>query len=602
VPIAFTTQPGQSSQQKGPKHLIHRKVQQPQQYADHAPFPWDESKHKRGAGGRFITSNTSGPEATAAAKKIGVPKLTPEAIKQFQQAHGLQVDGIIGHQTAAALAGDKNASSVQTGSLTDQDLNAILGHSDVKPPHGSKGKGKGKSGGLGKLKMSPEQFAAAARDILRRYPPPTKKSMSEQRPLLADLVGKAINDATTRPFIFNEAAAAEIDKGLKQKWDERKHPRDAQGQFISVGGVATARLDDGTAVQGEVKSVKGSKIVIHAAGKDVTVDADQVTMNKEEDGSAPTTTAPVKPTDLKGPQRQTAQQLAAAFQPGGQTKAPLSDLSDKVQFDPNDNSIHVQMDDGSMYRITEDGAAQAIGYDAGDAPAPTADVPVPEGYDWVPQATTDEVKVTLSSLENNLGYNDAVDERLKPQVDYLKQVLARRQAQGGESEPADSLPFEASVSGALPLLAELVKAFDESKHPRGKDGRFIHRGEKVRLADGKAGIVTGVTSSSVDVKVSGGKTETVKPSAVSHESDKPSAKENASDRRMVTRAESFDDKRLANETARAKSDLESTKKIAAQKKDGIPTAAANINLKRLPTYQEWVDILEEEARARKRIG
>ena len=44
-----------------------------------------------------------------------------KAVRQFQRAHGLQVDGIIGKQTLAAIRGNRNASKVAPGALTHAD-------------------------------------------------------------------------------------------------------------------------------------------------------------------------------------------------------------------------------------------------------------------------------------------------------------------------------------------------------------------------------------------------------------------------------------------------------------------------------------------------
>ena len=83
-----------------------------------------EKKHPRAGagrtgGGRFITAGSSGAAADAVKDRLG--DLSPERVKRFQKRHGLTVDGKIGHQTAAALAGDGDASKVKTGALTDED-------------------------------------------------------------------------------------------------------------------------------------------------------------------------------------------------------------------------------------------------------------------------------------------------------------------------------------------------------------------------------------------------------------------------------------------------------------------------------------------------
>lgn len=86
-----------------------------------------DSKHPRGYGGKFIRSGQTGAEVTAVQHRLGVARTgtfggnTKKAVERFQKNHGLQVDGVVGKQTIAALRGNTNASSVSTGALTHVD-------------------------------------------------------------------------------------------------------------------------------------------------------------------------------------------------------------------------------------------------------------------------------------------------------------------------------------------------------------------------------------------------------------------------------------------------------------------------------------------------
>jgi hypothetical protein len=95
----------------------------------------DDSKHPRGRagtpeGGQFVR-NGSGRESgdrletlavqrTVGAKEDGeFGDRTEVAVKRFQQRHGLQVDGVVGKQTASAMLGNRSASKLNTGAVTD---------------------------------------------------------------------------------------------------------------------------------------------------------------------------------------------------------------------------------------------------------------------------------------------------------------------------------------------------------------------------------------------------------------------------------------------------------------------------------------------------
>lgn len=88
--------------------------------------------HKRApkgtpGGGQFITTGSNGKEVSAIQRRLGISETgtyggkTKKRVEQFQTRHGLQVDGVIGKQTIAALRGNKNAASVETGALTKHD-------------------------------------------------------------------------------------------------------------------------------------------------------------------------------------------------------------------------------------------------------------------------------------------------------------------------------------------------------------------------------------------------------------------------------------------------------------------------------------------------
>lgn len=98
---------------------------------------FDEKEHPRGEegtskGGKFVKKGDSGDVVRAVQAKVGARTdgkygaLTKTAVKRFQRQNDLQVDGIVGKQTATALAGDvKKARRTKPGSLTSSDRKAI---------------------------------------------------------------------------------------------------------------------------------------------------------------------------------------------------------------------------------------------------------------------------------------------------------------------------------------------------------------------------------------------------------------------------------------------------------------------------------------------
>lgn len=84
---------------------------------------WSAGGHPRAAagsasGGQFVSAGSSGATAEGAKRALG-GRLTDASIRAFQKAHGLQVDGTIGRQTAAALLGQAHPEQVPVGAMTD---------------------------------------------------------------------------------------------------------------------------------------------------------------------------------------------------------------------------------------------------------------------------------------------------------------------------------------------------------------------------------------------------------------------------------------------------------------------------------------------------
>lgn len=103
---------------------------------------FEAAKHPRGAkgttqGGKFVAKGSSGTPVRKVQAALGQQQTghfafdTQAAVENFQRAHGLQVDGVVGAQTAQALLGNRNAKTVTPGALSAADRKA-LGVSSTK--------------------------------------------------------------------------------------------------------------------------------------------------------------------------------------------------------------------------------------------------------------------------------------------------------------------------------------------------------------------------------------------------------------------------------------------------------------------------------------
>lgn len=97
--------------------------------------------------GGVLRLGSSGKVVNRVQAALGIPTTgqynaaTVRAIKEYQRKHGLQVDGVLGTQTAASLLGDGGSHKV--GTLTGQDIRRLLNQLNRAR---NQGKGKSKSG------------------------------------------------------------------------------------------------------------------------------------------------------------------------------------------------------------------------------------------------------------------------------------------------------------------------------------------------------------------------------------------------------------------------------------------------------------------------
>lgn len=133
-----------------------------------------ERKHPRGGkgsreGGRFVRKGDTGSEVTTVQHRLGIAASgtydagTATAVINFQRRHGLQVDGIIGTQTALALTGQfRKARGTEPGPLTEYTKKLVGGDSrGRKKTARRKGRGERVGGGMLVAGDDLQEFAGA---------------------------------------------------------------------------------------------------------------------------------------------------------------------------------------------------------------------------------------------------------------------------------------------------------------------------------------------------------------------------------------------------------------------------------------------------------
>lgn len=121
-----------SPRKKTPGRGIAAEVAEAQEYYENNGT-FDESKHRRGADGKFIQKGAAGAEVRAIADAMGMNNLPNEfdedfeaRVKEYQQRNGLLVDGLVGRQTAASLLEQEDADNTKPGDITDRQMKRLV--------------------------------------------------------------------------------------------------------------------------------------------------------------------------------------------------------------------------------------------------------------------------------------------------------------------------------------------------------------------------------------------------------------------------------------------------------------------------------------------
>lgn len=93
-----------------------------------------EALHPRGRGGQWTAKQgSSGQEVKGIQSKVGAKTdgkfggLTRRAVMRYQRRHGLQIDGVVGAQTVAAMMGKRRAAQVKVGAMSAADRRWLAG-------------------------------------------------------------------------------------------------------------------------------------------------------------------------------------------------------------------------------------------------------------------------------------------------------------------------------------------------------------------------------------------------------------------------------------------------------------------------------------------
>ena len=131
--VAFTGAGGMKAATAafGSRAHINAQKQQRQNTTVHAPGAFQENDHPRSPTGEFIEKGDSGPLVDTIQGALGVKSsgdydmATIRAVRRFQRQNDLQVDGVIGQQTAAALLGNDKADSIDVGAIRPGQLRRL---------------------------------------------------------------------------------------------------------------------------------------------------------------------------------------------------------------------------------------------------------------------------------------------------------------------------------------------------------------------------------------------------------------------------------------------------------------------------------------------
>lgn len=133
---------------------------------------FEEAKHPRSPTGEFIQSGSTGAAVKSIQGTLGIKedgefgKRTTSRIREFQRNHGLQVDGVVGQQTAAALLGNDNAEAIDPGALRPGQAKRLIKSDTSSSSSSGKDKIDVDKDGIGKKIRDAKPFKSSAEDSL----------------------------------------------------------------------------------------------------------------------------------------------------------------------------------------------------------------------------------------------------------------------------------------------------------------------------------------------------------------------------------------------------------------------------------------------------
>lgn len=423
---------------------------------------FDESRVRRGTGaqgGQFVAKGSSGSDVSKLQQDLGMTPTgtfdsgTAATVIAFQKRHGLVADGIVGRQTATALAGDfEGARSMDVGAL-GRDHSFGRRAARLKKARRAGGASGARVRG-GRVVDALEEAEAGGLGLL-------EEEWEDVRLLEADI-----------------------------DWDPRLHPRGVLGRFVKVIGKLTpagkegptgVQLPDGTRVSrdadGSLRVVRSGRIVRGIRRADVAaVDA----LDRSARGRQPKSLGgSVSFRDYRTAIGATALELPSDLVDGKNDLAELRAYLEKVRRSDDGYVLRqvpaIEARIAALERAERRGEARAPGTGPeADAPRPAGStpttLPVPEGRELPPAVRAVRDELARRHPESDGYPRDPVQVRqLSPGSFELRVAPSRAAFEDGRAADQDRAEQVYQMTGSGAAVHQVLPDGRESPFPGLRD-------------------------------------------------------------------------------------------------------------------------------------